>query len=107
MKFKRSRTYVSAGHFISVQCTAPAIVLVMTDDELAGYRYGRGAHYAGGFFTHYPAWIEINRSGYWNVVIEPVSDHPEDVQFSIALVGLEAAFSAIDPVDRLFQDLPS
>jgi hypothetical protein len=107
MKFKQSRTYVSAGHFISVQCTVPAIVLVMTDDELTGYQYGRGAHYAGGFFTHYPAWIEINRSGYWNVVIEPVSEHPEDAQFSITLVGLEAAFRATAPIDRLLQNNPS
>lgn len=58
----------------------------MSDTNLLSYNSGRGANYYGGFFTHFPAILEVPCDGHWNVLLETREFPMRKFQYSIDII---------------------
>ncbi|TBL68304.1 DUF1883 domain-containing protein [Hafnia alvei] len=81
-----SRQYLKAGCSFKITCSQPIVVLVMSDTNLLSYNSGRGANYYGGFFTHFPAILEVPCDGHWNVLLETREFPMRKFQYSIDII---------------------
>lgn len=80
---KTRRLYAEAKSFIIVNSDAPLLIMVRDDTEHQRYLIENHANFHGGFFTHFPALIQVPANGYWNVCIKWWGFYPEDASYSI------------------------
>ncbi|AZS56809.1 DUF1883 domain-containing protein [Pectobacterium parmentieri] len=87
MSYIHSRVRADAGDIISVQCSHQINVLVMDDTNYNRYKSGNNPRVLGGFYTHFPANIEVPSSGGWNVVLALPPGRKASIKYSINVIG--------------------
>ncbi|MGC6232804.1 DUF1883 domain-containing protein [Hafnia paralvei] len=82
---KTSRCYLAANSYVKVVCSEPAKVLLIHEKQYERFCRDSWADYHGGFFSSFPAVIEVPYDGIWNIVIDTHSAEcaPPSVKISI------------------------
>lgn len=84
-----NRIYLKAGWLLSITCSLPAMVMMMSDNGYTSYTLQKGAQFLGGYYNTYPAIIKVPVTQYWNVLLEARS---------FPLLGLDYSINIIKPV---------
>lgn len=69
-RYVHARRYLLEEHVISVECSRPCRIFLMSDLNHTRYHLGRDFKALGGSFTRFPAHIQVPRSGVWNILID-------------------------------------
>ncbi|CAI1711533.1 Domain of uncharacterised function (DUF1883) [Serratia ficaria] len=89
------RSYMLKDSTVSVQCSHPAIVMLMSDGEYERYLAGLGANFYGGYFIHFPTDLQSPGRGYWNIIIEPTERGQENIKHAISFIHREGFSSTM------------
>ncbi|WP_321572977.1 DUF1883 domain-containing protein [Hafnia alvei] len=68
---KHKQLYLTSNSYVKVVCSEPAKVLLINDKYYDRFSQDSWPNYHGGFFSYFPAIIEVPYEGIWNIVIEP------------------------------------
>ena len=83
---KNSRLFLIANTYVKVVCSEPAKILLINDKYYDKFCRDSWADYHGGFFTNFPAIVEVPYDGIWNIVIDTHSKG--DVEPSVIITIL-------------------
>lgn len=87
MSYLEKRMFLDAGDVVAVQCSHQVNVIVMDDLNYAKFRRGDSYRYLGGFFTHFPAHVQVSETKNWNVVISLPPGRRATIRASVSVVG--------------------
>ncbi|MEG1350589.1 MAG: DUF1883 domain-containing protein [Hafnia sp.] len=93
----RKRIYLKAGWLLSITCSLPAMVMMMSDNGYTSYTLQKGAEFFGGYYHAYPALIEVPASQYWNVLLEARSFPFLRLNYSINIIKPAFEFTEVSP----------
>lgn len=71
---KNSRFFLVANSYVKVVCSEPAKILLINDKYYDRFCRESWADYHGGFFSNFPAIVEVPYDGIWNIVIDTHSN---------------------------------
>ncbi|MFO6490614.1 DUF1883 domain-containing protein [Hafnia alvei] len=83
---KSSRFFLVANSYVKVVCSEPAKILLINDKYYDRFCRDSWADYHGGFFSNFPAIVEVPYDGIWNIVIDTHSNG--DIEPSVIITIL-------------------
>jgi hypothetical protein len=86
MQFLHQRKYLTAGQAVRVDCDTQCNVMLTDDVNFSLYRRGQSCNGYGRFYTHFPAIIDVPRTGYWNITID-LDGGSANIRYGISVIG--------------------
>ncbi|PAV94522.1 hypothetical protein CJD50_20960 [Hafnia paralvei] len=83
---KSSRLFLVANSYVKVVCSEPAKILLINEKYYDRFCRDSWADYHGGFFTNFPAIVEVPYDGIWNIIIDTHSNGDKEPSVSITIL---------------------
>ncbi|QGH61981.1 DUF1883 domain-containing protein [Serratia proteamaculans] len=88
--YRHYRSYMSMNCILRIQCSHPAIVMLMSDGDYERYLSKLGANFHGGYFHHFPVDLKAPWPDNWNIILEPTECRQDQLDYSILFIKKEA-----------------